>query len=102
MTEALDTPERSPRMRRSGGRAAQIAARAAPKTGADRPIRAGLEGGQYRPLKEADVLRIHAAALDALEALEIGAPVQLRGRWQRISICQQGRTFGVAEVLEEP
>ncbi len=70
MTEALDTPERSPRMRRAGGRAAQIAARAAPKTGADRPIRAGLEGGQYRPLKEPDVLRIHAAALDALE--EIG------------------------------
>lgn len=28
---------------------------------------AGLEGGQYRPLREADVLRIHQAALQVLE-----------------------------------
>jgi trimethylamine--corrinoid protein Co-methyltransferase len=35
-----------------------------------RPIRPGLEGGQYRPLTDADVQKIHHAALQALE--EIG------------------------------
>ena len=59
-----------PRARRSGGRAARVAQRAAPLPEALRPVRAGLVGGQYAPLKEADVKRIHAAALDALE--EIG------------------------------
>ncbi|KAB2885565.1 MAG: trimethylamine methyltransferase family protein, partial [Albidovulum sp.] len=34
-----------------------------------RPIRAGLQGGQYRPLSEAGMARIHAAALDALEVI---------------------------------
>ncbi len=69
MNDAAETAERTGRTRRSGGRAAQIAARAAPKLGASRPVRPGMEGGQYRPLKEADVLRIHAAALDALEVI---------------------------------
>jgi trimethylamine--corrinoid protein Co-methyltransferase len=31
------------------------------------PIRPGLEGGQYKPLSEADILRIHEAALTVLE-----------------------------------
>ncbi|MEO1266014.1 MAG: trimethylamine methyltransferase family protein, partial [Pseudomonadota bacterium] len=52
------------------GRAARIAARSKPLEGAARPVRPGLEGGHYRPLSDADVGRIHAAALDALE--EIG------------------------------
>ncbi len=69
MNDAAETAEAAGRARRSGGRAAQIAARAAPRTGASRPVRPGMEGGQYRPLKEADVPRIHAAALDALEVI---------------------------------
>jgi trimethylamine--corrinoid protein Co-methyltransferase len=32
-----------------------------------RPVRAGLSGGQYTPLTQAGVARIHEAALDALE-----------------------------------
>ncbi len=56
--------------RRAGGRAARVALRAQPLDEAIRPIRPGLSGGQYRPLADADVERIHAAALDALE--EIG------------------------------
>ena len=56
--------------RRSGGRAARHAARAAPLDLAARPVRAGMEGGRYAPLSEPDVHRIHAAALTALE--EIG------------------------------
>ncbi|MEP5758726.1 MAG: trimethylamine methyltransferase family protein [Litoreibacter sp.] len=35
-----------------------------------RPVRPGMKGGHYRPLSDADVQRIHHAALDALE--EIG------------------------------
>ncbi len=53
--------------RRAGGRAARVAMRAAPLAENVRPIRPGLPGGQYRPLTEANVRRIHEAALDALE-----------------------------------
>ena len=56
--------------RRSGGRAARHALRAAPLSEDMRPVRPGLEGGQYNPLSEAGVARIHEAALQVLE--EIG------------------------------
>jgi trimethylamine--corrinoid protein Co-methyltransferase len=55
--------------RRSGGRAGRIAVRAAPLADNLRPVRPGLPGGQYKPLSDADVLRIHHAALDALEQI---------------------------------
>lgn len=56
--------------RRSGGRAARKALRAAPLAENTRPIRAGLEGGRFTPLSQTDITRIHQAALIALE--EIG------------------------------
>lgn len=56
--------------RRSGGRAARKALRAAPLEEDVKPIRPGLEGGLYKPLSDHDVQKIHKAALDALE--EIG------------------------------
>lgn len=62
--------------RRGGGRAARKATRAAPLADHLRPVRAGLEGGTYTPLTDADVARIHDAALTCLA--EIGfadAPV---------------------------
>ncbi len=55
--------------RRSGGRAARRASRAAPLTEDLRPIRAGLEGGTYKPLSNAQIQRIHETALDALEQI---------------------------------
>jgi len=55
--------------RRRGGRAARQAERAAPLSEALRPVRPGLEGGRYRPLTEADITRIHRAALDVLESV---------------------------------
>ncbi|MEM7717725.1 MAG: trimethylamine methyltransferase family protein [Pseudomonadota bacterium] len=55
--------------RRSGGRAARVALRAAPLAEDIRPIRPGLKGGWYRPLEDAAVLRIHEAALEALETI---------------------------------
>jgi len=56
--------------RRTGGRAARKAVRAAPLADHLRPVRPGLSGGSYRPLSETAVQRIHEAALTALE--EIG------------------------------
>lgn len=56
--------------RRSGGRAARRAQAGAPLADHIRPVRPGLQGGQYRPLTDAGMQHIHNAALDALE--EIG------------------------------
>ncbi|MDX1785625.1 trimethylamine methyltransferase family protein [Roseovarius sp. ZX-A-9] len=55
--------------RRSGGRAARRASRAAPLIDSQRPIRPGMSGGQYKPLSQHDVERIHETALDALEQI---------------------------------
>src|SRR5499425_1738687 len=60
-----ETPEQGGRR---GGRAARRALRAAPL--AEPPVKAGLEGGRYAPLNDADLIRIHRAALQVLE--EIG------------------------------
>lgn len=49
------------------GREARTAARAAGLPPAMRPVWPGMEGGRYLPLHEADVPRIHSAALDVLE-----------------------------------
>lgn len=59
------------RAARSGGRAARVALRSAPLAEDKRPVRPGLPGGQYKPLSDADVARIHASALDALEQIGI-------------------------------
>ncbi|MCV2867696.1 trimethylamine methyltransferase family protein [Defluviimonas sp. WL0002] len=57
------------RAARAGGREARRALRAAPLAENIRPVRAGLDGGQYRPLTEAGIARIHQAALEALEVI---------------------------------
>lgn len=63
--------EANGRQRRPGrGREARRALRAAPLAQELRPIRAGLSGGTYRPLTDADVQSIHQAALRLLE--EVG------------------------------
>src|SRR5262250_3896588 len=54
---------------RRGGRDARRALRAAPLAANQRPVRPGLEGGRYKPLEDADILRIHQAALDVLEQI---------------------------------
>ena len=68
MPEIGETCEPS-RSRRSGGRQARVALRAAPLADDVKPVRAGLPGGQYKPLTETSVQQIHAAALDALEQI---------------------------------
>jgi trimethylamine--corrinoid protein Co-methyltransferase len=52
---------------RGGARAARRAARTSPLPDSLRPVRPGMPGGRYKPLSDADVLRIHQAALDVLE-----------------------------------
>ncbi len=54
---------------RRGAREARRAARAAPLPDNLRPVTAGMPGGLYKPLADADVLRIHRAALDVLEQI---------------------------------
>lgn len=62
-------PEAKERRRRGGGRAARVAMRAAPLAEDQRPVRPGMTGGRYKPLTEAEVVRIHGAVLDALEVV---------------------------------
>jgi trimethylamine--corrinoid protein Co-methyltransferase len=50
-----------------GGRAARQALRAAPKSEEEKAVLPGMHGGRYKPLSDADVERIHGAALDVLE-----------------------------------
>ena len=57
------------RMRRSGGREARRAMRAAPLAEDVRPIRPGMEGGKYTPLAAHDLERIHEAVLTLLETV---------------------------------
>ncbi|MFZ9483312.1 MAG: trimethylamine methyltransferase family protein, partial [Ilumatobacteraceae bacterium] len=52
---------------RRGGREARRAMRAAPLAADVRPVNPGMEGGRYKVLTDAEVLRIHTAALDVLE-----------------------------------
>ena len=54
---------------RRGGREARRAMRAAPLAENERPVRPGLESGRYKPLSDAEVLKIHNAALDVLEQI---------------------------------
>ncbi len=55
--------------RRSGGRAARKNLRKNPLSAEIRPLHAGMPGGQYRPLTDAQVEEIHQAALTALETI---------------------------------
>ncbi len=57
------------RSRRSGGRANRVAVRSAPLAENLRPVRAGMPGGQYKPLTEAGIAKIHQSALEALEVI---------------------------------
>ncbi len=66
MSDEMCAPARA---RRAGGRAARVAVRGAPLADDVRPVRGGMSGGQYKPLSDAAVLRIHEAALEALEVI---------------------------------
>jgi len=71
----VQASEAKPSRRRAGGRDARVAMRAAPLAEDVRPVRAGLEGGTYKPLSEAGVKRIHEAALEALEQIGLAQAI---------------------------
>src|SRR5258705_12740851 len=52
---------------RRGGREARRALRAAPLAMNERPVWPGMNGGNFKPMSETDLKRIHQAALDVLE-----------------------------------
>jgi trimethylamine--corrinoid protein Co-methyltransferase len=58
---------------RGGGRAARHASRA--KSSAASAVSPGQVGGLYKPLSDRDIERIHSAALDVLENIGIGEPI---------------------------
>ncbi|WP_373635752.1 trimethylamine methyltransferase family protein [Yoonia sp. SS1-5] len=76
MAEPIKAPPEPARGRRSGGRAARVALRAAPLADHLRPVRPGMAGGLYSPLTDADVSRIHNAALNALEQIGLSLAPQ--------------------------
>ena len=55
--------------KRRGGRSARRELRAAPIPEAKRAVGPGLESGRYKPLTQAEVEKIHHAALDVLEQI---------------------------------
>ena len=71
MTTVLDEQDAglANKARRSGGREARRAIRSAPLSEDIRPIRAGMEGGRYKPLTDNDLDRVHEAVLTVLETV---------------------------------
>ena len=68
-----DTGRKTRRPRRSGGRDARRALRAAGVRG--QAVQPGMQGGAYKPLSEHDIQRISETALDLLENIGIGDPI---------------------------
>jgi trimethylamine--corrinoid protein Co-methyltransferase len=60
--------------RRAGGRAARVRARREASGGTARPLPPSV-GGTYKPLSEAEVVKIHRAALDVLARIGMADPV---------------------------
>ena len=59
----------SPSPRRTGGRAARRAARAAPLDDTVRPVRPGMAGGTLKPMTESQIEKVHSTAMDAIEQI---------------------------------
>jgi trimethylamine---corrinoid protein Co-methyltransferase len=82
--------------KRRGGRDARRALRSRPIPRDEAAVRPGMVGGQYKPLKESDLQRIHETALKLLETVGIGqaipscvAAMTARGCWmnERGRLC---------------
>ena len=58
--------------RRAGGRSARHVARASALPDDIKPVKPGFEGGQYKPLSEAEVQKVHQGAMDVLANIGMG------------------------------
>ena len=61
--------------RRMGGRTARRALRAAPPKEEDRVVQPGTSGDCFKPLTEAEVVRVHEAALNVLENIGLSQAI---------------------------
>ncbi|MCA3574616.1 MAG: trimethylamine methyltransferase family protein, partial [Aestuariivirga sp.] len=61
--------------RRRGGREARRALRSRPIPMAEAAVRPGMEGGQYKPLTEREMQRIHETALTLLETVGLAQAI---------------------------
>ncbi len=61
--------------RRRGGRDARRALRAKPIPREQAAVKPGMRGGQYKPLREPDLQRIHETALELLETVGFGSAI---------------------------
>ncbi len=61
--------------KRRGGREARVALRSRAIPMNEAAVRPGMVGGQYKPLKDEDLPRIHRAALQLLENVGLGNPI---------------------------
>ena len=61
--------------RRRGGREARKALRSRPIPMAEAAVRPGMVGGQYKPLSDSDMRRIHDTALKLLETVGLGQAI---------------------------
>jgi trimethylamine--corrinoid protein Co-methyltransferase len=78
------------------------ARRAAPP--AARAVRAGLEGGRFRPLTDSDERNIHRAILDVLEQIGMGDPIPIlreRALERGCRINEQGRLCFPRALVED-
>ena len=90
--------------RRRGGREARRALRSRPIPMAEAAVRPGMTGGQYKPLTDHDMQRIHQTALKLLETVGLAQAIPscveamtARGCW----INAQGRLCIPASLVED-
>ena len=88
--------------RRSGGRNARKALRAAPLADAIKPVRKGVAGGQYRPLAQADIEQIHEAVLETLESIGLSGVTETARAYctKAGAIFRDGRLYFPRAVVE--
>ncbi len=90
--------------KRRGGRDARRAMRARSIPMEDAAVRPGMTGGQYKPLKDSDLPRIHQSALKLLETVGLGSAIPscveamtARGCW----VNENGRLCIPAALVED-
>ncbi|MCP3689042.1 MAG: methyltransferase [Gammaproteobacteria bacterium] len=93
--------------RRRGGRAARVALREAGQNAShsDMPVE-GFMGGQYKPLSELDVQRIHKSALHILETVGMGLIGDMTDGTKKIiemggSLTSEGRILFPPALIED-
>ena len=90
--------------RKGGGRAARHALRSVENKNKKSPVQPGFTGGQYKPLKDEEVVQLHEAALEILETVGMGTPIpyivelaQARGGFMN----EQGRLCFPRKLMNE-